>query len=545
MSHITDPNTGILIPVPSSEPGPLYATEISAALTKLSSLTHTGASNLDGIQIPTAGINVDADLTLNGFNLINSRSVRLADQGTVISGSGDVNSVYVDSGNLYFNNGSGTPVPITSGAAVAVAATNNYNSLSITVNTVINATDLPIVYNVHSSSAITITLPIAADVSPGRFYIVKDATGNSETYNIRVNAVGSDHMDAGTHTFIYHNYGSMMFISDGISNWFMYKFDQTSYDSGESLTFASGSQLSLQAGSITGLSGTTSVTSTGVFGISSGGSMRIHSGATETVDSGGTLSLASGSSLTIAGATVALNGTNSTLTSTSTSVVGGSIGLSSSASITAGNTSSIDIASGGSLVANSGSNVLINTGCNFEIGNFPVFISNKTRTISESILTGMSPSGVWFGYTGIPAALQSGAVGGVWNHELIKLHNGARLISVTMTFIVGASHSGVPANLPYMQITRTPITNPISGAVQLSTTTFQYPIAPGSGSVWYNSGTPQTFVYVCNQNNVIDNSQYLYTLTLADESGTNSIAGNLYVGVAMSFDTITSSSWSI
>lgn len=126
----------------------------------------------------------------------------------------------------------------------------------------------------------------------------------------------------------------------------------------------------------------------------------------------------------------------------------------------------------------------------------------------------------------------------------------ATLSQVAVVFTVGVSHSNVPANLPTIQVTRTTV-NTISGTtaptiVSLSSTAIQsfgasgIPPVPGTGAAWYASGNVQNLIYVCNQNNVIDSSQYSYGISLVDENGANSATGNFYFAVMLAYTNITS-----
>lgn len=69
-----------------------------------------------------------------------------------------------------------------------------------------------------TSSGFTITLPLAAD-NPGRQVSVKkiDASGNTLT----VGRSGSDLIDGATTVTTTTQYDSWVFISDGISNWWI------------------------------------------------------------------------------------------------------------------------------------------------------------------------------------------------------------------------------------------------------------------------------------------------------------------------------------
>lgn len=109
----------LILPVVSSELGPAWATEINQAFTQVDSHDHTSNK---GVQIPSAGININSDLTFATFNATNLRSTRYVNQGSPLAGGSDINCVYFSGGNLYVNNNSGQQVQITAGAALNAAS---------------------------------------------------------------------------------------------------------------------------------------------------------------------------------------------------------------------------------------------------------------------------------------------------------------------------------------------------------------------------------------------------------------------------------------
>ena len=247
MSNYTiTPNMALKNPTPGVDPGPDYANNIEDALNTVDSHTHTGASNSDGQQIPAAGININDDLSAQSNNLTNLRSTRYVNQGSALNGVGDIDCVYFEGGNLWINNGSGTAVQVTAGNVVNVSASINWTLLAVTSNHSINTSDNVTVLSCDSTSGtITITLPVANTVPAGRIYIVKDATGESQTNAITVNPAGSDNIEKTLTTLVIaDNFSATGFISDSVSNWELVRFDRKIYGASDTISFASGATLS-------------------------------------------------------------------------------------------------------------------------------------------------------------------------------------------------------------------------------------------------------------------------------------------------------------
>ena len=108
------------------------------------------------------------------------------------------------------------------------------------------------------------------------------------------------------------------------------------------------------------------------------------------------------------------------------------------------------------------------------------------------------------------------------------LHNGATLTSITMSMIV-ASHTGVPAIMPLVQVE---ITNLLTGAQSL-VSGGAVP-TPATGAAWTAGGALQTFT-IGGLGFVVDTTQNVYTLILVDENGSNSVAGNQYLGFVLNY----------
>lgn len=117
MSTVTT-NMGLTVPVVGTNgtPGPTYAQEINTDMDLIDNHDHTTSK---GVQVPSAGLNINTDLTFQSNNATALRSVRFSPQGTVISLGTDLNCISVAGVDLYYNDGSGNKVRITQSGGVA------------------------------------------------------------------------------------------------------------------------------------------------------------------------------------------------------------------------------------------------------------------------------------------------------------------------------------------------------------------------------------------------------------------------------------------
>ena len=115
----TTPNMSLPVPVPGVDPGPDWATNIVTDMYTLDAHDHSSGK---GVQINPAGLNINSDLPVNDNNITLTRSVRFFAQGSPISGSADLDCIYVSGVDLYYNDGSGNQVRITQGGSVTGSA---------------------------------------------------------------------------------------------------------------------------------------------------------------------------------------------------------------------------------------------------------------------------------------------------------------------------------------------------------------------------------------------------------------------------------------
>lgn len=107
----------------------------------------------------------------------------------------------------------------------------------------------------------------------------------------------------------------------------------------------------------------------------------------------------------------------------------------------------------------------------------------------------------------------------------LRVHDGATLARATLSFRVLSARTKAPLALPRYRIIRTDrygIAEPLaSTAIGADAGGWITPptSSKSSGSAWYANGAPQRLVYGCDQNHVIDISQYTYWAEVDEEHG--------------------------
>lgn len=207
------------LPIPTVTLGPAWATQLNAQIEVIDSHDHTSGK---GSRIPTSGLNINADLDFNEFGALNLRIASFDAQTSTPSGSSFAQALSVFSGNLYYTNNSGVAIQLTDGGAIVSnpGSAQVFETTSINTNLTISPSDTFVYIIVDTSAARTINLPAASAVSNGRIFVIKDASGLSNTNNITLNADGSDQIDGAGSLALDSNYGSSIIVSDGTSNWY-------------------------------------------------------------------------------------------------------------------------------------------------------------------------------------------------------------------------------------------------------------------------------------------------------------------------------------
>ena len=119
MAFILSPNMSLPIASVGNEPGPNYAYDANSSFTLLDGHDHSPGK---GVQITPAGLNINADLTLQSNNLTQVGSIIFSPQ----TSDSTLLALYVKPGtespspiqDLWFNDGVGNQIQITAGGAV-------------------------------------------------------------------------------------------------------------------------------------------------------------------------------------------------------------------------------------------------------------------------------------------------------------------------------------------------------------------------------------------------------------------------------------------
>ena len=469
-------NPNVNLPIPQvGDPGTPAYQEATNVMNEACNLTHTGPANNDGPILNQNALDFTGDLPLDGYNLTNVRSFRCIDESAALIGVNDVNCFYTINGNAYFNNASGVAVQITSGNTIISGSFLSFTSQSATnTNLTILASAVYNLINVSTTTtAVTITLPVAATLANGRFFYINDVGNNAQNNNITIQiASGSGNVlnangSTSSSVIINSNGGSCIVYTDGSNNFYFSSFSQLIY-TGQTIELIT-SELEFATGS--------SLVQVNSASASFGGTNNFTSGSTANFEAGSTVEMAA----------------------------------------------------------------------------FPNFQSAQTRNLVQSVGIGSVYSFIATSWTNYGTYIVSGSSdGNQWQIPLIRTHNGATLSQIVISFQVGVSHAGVPAQLPTMTVYQMPYTSITGSKLSSVDPQSNFALTPfgaarviSSGSNWYNSNNLQYMQYNCNQNDVIDNTNYHYVAIIEDESGANGQAGNTYYSVCLVFNTINNLSWSM
>lgn len=214
------PNMTITTPSVSVTAGPEWASILNAAFSTVDVHDHSDGK---GVKVTPLGLNINSDLSIGSNNLNLVKSLRLVSLGAALSGASDLRAIYSVNGDLYYNNGGGAQIQLTSGGSVTAASdgtSRRFETQAIAANTTINPASTYSFVEVDTTTSVTLTLPAANAVSTGRFYEIKDVSGLAATNNITIQRAGADTINGSASSIVFnYNQASGRFVSDGVSNW--------------------------------------------------------------------------------------------------------------------------------------------------------------------------------------------------------------------------------------------------------------------------------------------------------------------------------------
>jgi hypothetical protein len=186
----TTPNMNLVLPTPSIQPGPTYATNVNTAFEDVDAHDHTSGS---GVLIPTAALNINADLSFAENDATRLRTVRFTDQSAALVESADIGCVYNVGGNLYWNNASGTAIQITAGSSLNAASIGGIGGDYITSGASAYYTSAQSTFYFTSSANTPANLScanliIAEALTSPNTITIKSPTSLAASYNITVPA---------------------------------------------------------------------------------------------------------------------------------------------------------------------------------------------------------------------------------------------------------------------------------------------------------------------------------------------------------------------
>lgn len=237
------------MPIPNvgDEPGPQYALDINGCLNIIDQHNHTVSS---GQQVPSAGLNINTDLTFQGNRALNLYVAQFNAQTSPIPATGlDLKCIYVAGVDLYYNDANGNQIQITASGGVAGSpgsigglvppASVTYSSSTFTfqqgVNTSGNldagsitlrndtASSFGVTISPHASLGANYSLTLPASLPAVQSYLTLDNSGNIVTvgpYSRPISStvgVGGVAISSGTSTFTTHSTSLVGVTGSGVT----------------------------------------------------------------------------------------------------------------------------------------------------------------------------------------------------------------------------------------------------------------------------------------------------------------------------------------
>lgn len=115
----TTPLMLLVLPDPTITTGPEWATLLNQAINVIDNHDHSSGK---GAKITPSGLNVNEQLPMNDNDLIDARSLRVSQQPSPIADPADLRALYAVGDELYYNDGSGNQIQLTSSGGLNAAS---------------------------------------------------------------------------------------------------------------------------------------------------------------------------------------------------------------------------------------------------------------------------------------------------------------------------------------------------------------------------------------------------------------------------------------
>lgn len=165
----------LIVPAPGVTAGPAYANDQNASFQIIDQHNHTSGN---GVQIPPSGLNINAALTFQNNPATNLQATVFTPQAS----STTLDAVYVKGVDLYYNDGSGNVIQLTSGGSVNATSSgisSGTNSASFVSNTLVvnSASSTPA--NIQVGSVL-----VGNNISGSKFVTVQPTNSLAANYSL-------------------------------------------------------------------------------------------------------------------------------------------------------------------------------------------------------------------------------------------------------------------------------------------------------------------------------------------------------------------------
>ncbi len=189
---MSTPYLGLDLPVVTVTLGPEWATLLNAALSVIDNHDHTSGR---GRLITSAALNINDDVSINGYNLTGARSFQMQNLGSTsdIQDPTDVRCVYSVNGELYYTDNIGNQIQLTAGGALNAASVGGIGGdyATSSANVFYTSTSKTFTFNQNTDQRAKLDigdLIIRETVASANGVTIKSASGLAASYAITLPA---------------------------------------------------------------------------------------------------------------------------------------------------------------------------------------------------------------------------------------------------------------------------------------------------------------------------------------------------------------------